>query len=398
MAVPSPRQRASDATRLVCRLAAAPDLRTYLGVPVDASSKDALVALERRRRELEASLGRPGTPPEAELFLEVYGQLREALTQPAPDPADAPDWYAVLGVKPDAPFASIERAWRSAEPVQRDGDTLVAKAWQVLGDPAARAAYDRTRSGATHADPRDEASDPELDADPTGARLHVPGPDLREVSLDGATPAVVVLPIVVRGQGRWRGTIQTDHPAVSTQPDRMLVVGPGRHTIAVTVDPRRVRQRTLTFTVTIGNGQERHVVALRARRRDRSRALEWAGLGLGAAVLLGAGWLLGARTQVLADAPDPDTVGDVSQIPSAQPCLAPSYAPLPSSIDVHVDGLGRPTGVSFGGPASRAAETCVRDVVLGLEFPPTRDGRPAFHRYLVTALPPGPPPSSRGVP
>ncbi len=397
MAVPHPSTRVPEVVRLICRLGGAPDLRSYLGVSNGVTGREAVIALERKRREMERALSIPEKAREAELFLENYGLIRDALEVDDPSPAMPPDWYAVLGVRADAPFAAIERAWRSSGTEDRNGETLVAQAWRVLGDPARRASYDRTRSDFTAVDnrPDDDALDP-LSED--GARLSIPGPDVRSVELDGSAPAVIVVPLVVRGRGRWRGTIQTDHPAVSTQPDRMLMVGPGRHSIAVTIDPKKVRQRTLTVTVTLGNGQEQHVVVLRTQRVERSRSMEWAGLAAGGLVLLAAGWWLGARTLVSTETAPPDSVGDVAQIPTAQPCLAGSYAPLPAHIDVHVDGLGRPTGVSFGGPASSASQACVRDVVLGLEFPPTRNGRPAFHRYLVSPSPVSPPSSPRGVP
>ena len=64
------------------------------------------------------------------------------------------DLYEVLGVARDAPQREIALAWRrrarDEHPDARHGDAdaparfrALAEAWQVLGDPSRRAAYDR---------------------------------------------------------------------------------------------------------------------------------------------------------------------------------------------------------------------------------------------------------------
>src|ERR1700730_5745528 len=64
------------------------------------------------------------------------------------------DLYRLLGVPPDASRDEIAQAWRrrarDEQPDSRRGDAAapgrfraLAEAWQVLGDPARRAAYDR---------------------------------------------------------------------------------------------------------------------------------------------------------------------------------------------------------------------------------------------------------------
>ena len=66
----------------------------------------------------------------------------------------APDLYQLLGVSPDASREDIAAAWRrrarAVHPEARPADAdapgqfrALARAWQVLGDPARRAAYDR---------------------------------------------------------------------------------------------------------------------------------------------------------------------------------------------------------------------------------------------------------------
>lgn len=73
-----------------------------------------------------------------------------------------PDHYATLGVSPDASAEDVHAAWRFAllafhpdrfrDAAQRDRADDIAKrvnaAWQVLGDPVARARYDRVRDDA----------------------------------------------------------------------------------------------------------------------------------------------------------------------------------------------------------------------------------------------------------
>jgi curved DNA-binding protein CbpA len=65
-----------------------------------------------------------------------------------------PDLYQLLGVTRSAPREDIVQAWRrrarAEHPDSRPGDAAaparfraLAGAWQVLGDPARRAAYDR---------------------------------------------------------------------------------------------------------------------------------------------------------------------------------------------------------------------------------------------------------------
>lgn len=67
------------------------------------------------------------------------------------------DWYSILGVDPSASDADIGRAFRSLarrhhpDVGPHPSDALfsdVARAWEVLGDPARRADYDRRRNSA----------------------------------------------------------------------------------------------------------------------------------------------------------------------------------------------------------------------------------------------------------
>src|SRR5581483_961046 len=72
----------------------------------------------------------------------------------AADPGGpGPDLYQLLGVSPEASAQEIAQAWRrrarAEHPDSRPGDAAaagrfraLAGAWQVLGDPARRAAYD----------------------------------------------------------------------------------------------------------------------------------------------------------------------------------------------------------------------------------------------------------------
>lgn len=85
-----------------------------------------------------------------------------------------PDFYAILGVTPEADAAQITHAFRAlvrtlhpdaapgaAGPPEPERLAQVLAAWQVLHDPAKRDAYDRTRTPAT---PKSTGStDPERD-------------------------------------------------------------------------------------------------------------------------------------------------------------------------------------------------------------------------------------------
>jgi curved DNA-binding protein CbpA len=72
----------------------------------------------------------------------------------------APDHYQLLGVPREASREEIAQAWRrlarTEHPDSRSGEAgeaaparfrALAEAWHVLGDPARRAAYDRTLEG-----------------------------------------------------------------------------------------------------------------------------------------------------------------------------------------------------------------------------------------------------------
>ncbi|MCB9681402.1 MAG: hypothetical protein H6733_08005 [Alphaproteobacteria bacterium] len=426
MARPTIQRHRHDPLRVLCRIAGTPDIETYLGIAPGMQPKEALVLLERKRRELEAALSDPLRAREAELFLDIYALIRDRIGRTvAVDRAfgaDTPDYYQVLGVQPGATYAAIERAWRQVQQRGEDVDPIVAQAWRVLGDPLNRANYDRSRresidphapppgapigvgaSGRSAPDPDELVDDdvgpslpgPAHDPSTDDLAIHaeLPGPDVREILLDGQQTAVLSIPLVVRGKGRWRATLSVDHPAVTTQPERMVSVGPGRHTLAVHVDPRLVRQHTLTVTLTLSNSHEQHVIPLRIRRAGTPwhRRIETAALLAGAVALLATGWLLGTTTTVTATARGPSSVGHISQIPTAAVCFEAAYAPLPSYVDVHTDGLGRPTGFSFGGVGSPESEACVRQALVNLDFPPTRDGLPALHRYTIPP-PQGTPP------
>lgn len=71
-------------------------------------------------------------------------------------PVDLPDYYAVLGIRPDASSSEVRDAWRAAAEAlrpHRDSSSeaalrysLAEEAWTVLGNGKARAAYDRRRA------------------------------------------------------------------------------------------------------------------------------------------------------------------------------------------------------------------------------------------------------------
>ncbi|MCB9664183.1 MAG: hypothetical protein H6732_08720 [Alphaproteobacteria bacterium] len=410
-----------DPLRSFCRLAGAPDVETYLGVTPGMSVKDAMVQLEKKRREQESALSDPKRAREAELFLELYDHMREhlhrdpssgsATASSAGDsgasaarrsgavPVDTPDYYAVLGVAPNASYADIERAWRGLQAGGRSPEPVAAQAWRVLGDPLNRANYDRSRreeamrsrapisAGPPPSGPPPAHGRHNTNPDGTAATsVSVEGPDVHVVELDPTgAPSVVTVSFLVEGTGRWRGTLDHDHPALTTRPERVLTVPPGRHTFAVEIDPAKVPTKAERARITLGNTDEQHVVFLDLRR-PRRKAL--AGLGAYAVAAAGVavlalGALLGSWVTVTVSEPPPASVGDIYQLPRVNPCFADSAGPLPTHLDVHTDGFGHPTGYSFGGVASQAAEECVRTVLQRLEFPPTGNGLPTYYRYRI---------------
>lgn len=120
-----------------------------------------------------------------------------------------PDLYAVLGVAPDATQEQIRRAYRSLvrrhHPDTRgaggdaagagaaEGDRalqLAIGAYAVLGDPQARADYDRSRSGSR------------ADGSARGVRVEVRRRERREGADDGRA-AGVTRPAIRVGPVRW---------------------------------------------------------------------------------------------------------------------------------------------------------------------------------------------------
>jgi len=114
----------------------------------------------------------------------------------AADPqGPVPDLYQLLGVARDASREQIAQAWRrraraehpDARPGQPDGEAgeaearfrALAGAWQVLSDPARRAAYDRALGAGRGAAMPAPVPVPVRRVRPPGATGPVPGPPLR---------------------------------------------------------------------------------------------------------------------------------------------------------------------------------------------------------------------------
>jgi hypothetical protein len=386
----------TDALRRFCELVGTPNLQVYLGLYPHTNRHEALILLERKRRMLEAALDRSDCAREAEILLDHFDVLRRALdAHQAPDRRDVtatPDYYRVLGVHNTASYAEIERAYRGlAQNLGGDGG-LIAQAWRVLGDPLNRANYDGSRRAGAAPD-EDEPHDLPTGAEPMdlgaeevgGSRAELPGPDTREVVLEGEAPSLRSVALVVRGPGRWRARISSDHPCMQVRPADVVDVSPGRHTLGVRFDPRLLDHDRVTCTLTLANADEQHVLVFKLRR-VRATAFERfepIAIGVLAFTLVALGWALGTRYSVVSSREVPDSIGSVDQIPTAARCFLDARTALPAWLDVHTDGLGRPTGFSFGGPVSPKVEACVKQSLLDLDFPPTPHGLPAFHRYHI---------------
>jgi hypothetical protein len=376
-----------------CRLVGASSLEGYLGLDAHTTRHEASILLERKRRMLEAGLDNPAHAREAELLLDHYHVLRRALRE-APRVAHrtktaTPDYYRILGINRTASFAEVERAFRKRSSADANADGLIGQAWRVLGDPLNRANYDRSR--------RAPASlEDDLATLPTGAemvvleepiaaaaRASIPGPSTVDVLLDGDRPVQRSVEVLVEGTGPWRARVMFDHACLQVHPPDLLELAPGRHALALRFDPTQVRGDRATCSLTLSNSEEQHVVVFRVRRIHQGvlgRAEPFLGAAF-AVLLVAVGWALGTHYSVVSSEDPPDSVGTIAQVPTAAICFQETRTALPLWLDVHTDGLGRPTGFSFGGVASPSAEACVKQALLGLDFPPTHDGRPAFHRY-----------------
>ena len=115
-----------------------------------------------------------------------------------------PDLYQLLGITQGASREEIAQAWRrrarAEHPDSRPGDAdapdrfrALAEAWQVLGDPERRAAYDRALAGERQPAVRVTVRRPPGPGGPGGMRplARVPGPPLRAgpVRVEGPRPA-----------------------------------------------------------------------------------------------------------------------------------------------------------------------------------------------------------------
>lgn len=391
----SGRSRGHSAVDLLCKVAGVPDLPTWLELDDDYTPREALSALEKKRRALERGLADPRTAREAEVVFAHWAEIRAALLHAGSGEPDAParagapvDHYTVLGVQPTASFLAIERAYQALK-ATGSADARVDQAWRVLGDPLNRAQFDRARRhGAVRTAPDLSETQPtahDIEKSSSGLALaELPGPELREIHLEDDQPTVRPIAIIVRGSGTWRASIDIDHPCLSTTPSDTIRVPEGHHTIAVRIDPGRLTRAITTCTVTLSTRRRQHIIALRIHRAPvQASRMREIGLALGAAVLVGVGWLIGQQTTLQTPERAPASVGQLDQIPSIRDCFPPSAPPLPAWVDIHVDGLGRPTGFHIEGPTRPAAETCVRDALRRLEFPPTPRGLPAFHRYRL---------------
>jgi curved DNA-binding protein CbpA len=138
----------------------------------------------------------------------VLGGRKVTVMAAAEHGSSGPDLYQLLGVPREASQAEIALAWRrrarAEHPDARPGDAgapgrfrALAGAWQVLGDPSRRAAYDRVLARDRQPGDRDEAGRSRVPvrripghARP-GDRTRAAGPPLwaGPVRVDGSSPA-----------------------------------------------------------------------------------------------------------------------------------------------------------------------------------------------------------------
>ncbi len=399
MAGPSPRTEGK--LRAFCRAVGTADLESWLGIPPGTRGPGALHALERKRLTLEAGMSNPMLARQAELLTDSYDLLHRALarqvTQPGAADTVLPDYYAALGLHEGATFNEIESAFRERRAAGAPPDDATEQAWRVLGDPVNRASYDRSRreslaepEGTWTPDPPTPVSEPSA---PARATLRVDGALSQDLEVSGSRPVETRIRCSVTGPGLVDVAITTSHPAVTVRGAPRRDLAAGAHTIQLDIDPFQLDNPVERVSVTVRSRGEEAVVQLVLRKRPTTswtrweRGDVWTALAA-AALLVGFGWWLGTRTTVASTQRQPSRVGLLAEIPAAMACVGPSPAPRPGYVDIHTDGLGRATGFQFGGPASPAVESCMKEALLSLELPRTPDGLPTFHRYHLSEVPP----------
>lgn len=403
-----------------CRRVRKTDLAAYLGLETDAGPAEALMRLERRRRFLEQMIDDPFYREEAEAFLTAYTALRAAMvtggtrdlsvtTGGVADPSAqaVPDYYRVLGVQQAAPKEAVRRAWRVHLQQGRGHDPRVVQAWRVLGNTQTRLNYDRIYRSLSHSPvdadarvtepPTDNPSQPPTPrrrrgptVPETPLTVRIPGPPVRDVVLDDSL-TVLHIPVQVSGAGQYRARIFVDHPAMSTRPSQVLQAGAGRHTIQVTFDRKLARQLPATATLSLTSNDDEHLVTFRLRAPASRRHLPVL-LATASAFTILLALFIGLLLQTMGatPTPGPSSQGSIDRIPTVASCWASGAAAYADHLDIRTDGMGRVTGFQVGGVTTPILEVCIRDALLNLSFPPTRDGLHTVHRYLIPPPAPGP--------
>jgi len=216
-------------------------------------------------------------------------------------------------------------------------------------------------------------------------RALIEGPAVRQVAVERGAVVVVPLLVHITGPGRYRGELVALHPSIRLH--ETIDLPPGHHAIPITVQPGKMEADRVTAHILLQRGaEETRVTWILTRARQQGVSLDRVAALLLGAALVTLGWWLGVHTAD--DTPLPASIGTLLQIPTAQRCVEKAPAPLPRYVDVHTDGLGRPTGFAFESRAGVALEACMKEALVNLDFPPNHDGLPAFHRYYLSEDPP----------
>jgi hypothetical protein len=196
--------------------------------------------------------------------------------------------------------------------------------------------------------------------------------------------------VEVTGPDEVTVRVRSPHPAVTVEDGEVKVLHPGTSSILLAIHPSKLDQIVTLAPILLhaAPGTPAAVdltMTLRIVRNLPPHVSAWviaavfvAGLALGAAL-----W---GATRVAIPSGTATTHGQIHQLPPVAACLDVTPPPRPAYVDLHLDGLGRPTGFEAT-PSTEELRRCIQAALPLLSFPPSENGRATVHRYAVTESP-----------